>query len=231
METMKLLAVSAVFALGIVTAPAAFAEPVLDFAMIAPATGLISHAGGDTALVGTKISLQSVAGLGTPAQNGITRNCLNCFLDFTTGNRLSWESGYWNFGGGGDITVTGTVDLNNNGMVDADDATGTLMSGNFGNAGILGFGSLFKIAGASTTIVLNPTLTNFYGTDVMPFTYQGGFNLSFMSMGASPTGGFSSLGMLSGDVIAATPEPLSIALLGTALLGWGIINRRKRANS
>jgi hypothetical protein len=222
---MKLLAIFAGIALAVSGSTSAFAEPVLDFAMITPATGLISQAGGTAPLVGSGISLKSVTGLGTPLQNKTTQNCLNCFLNFSTGNALGATGGVWNFVGGGSISITGTVDLNNNGVTDAADATGTLMSGNFVNASLSAFGPIF-IAGAQTTALLNTTLTNFYGTDPAPFTYRGGFNLSFLSFGSTPNG-FSSTSMLNGGVIAATPEPMSIALLGTVLLGWGILSRRR----
>jgi hypothetical protein len=149
-------------------------------------------------------------------------------LSFTTGNLLQADATGWKFGGGGSITISGTVDLNNNNVADAGDAFGPLLTGYFGSADVSVQGTLFRVAAASFTSLVNTTLTNFFGTAPQPAAYNGGLNLSFISTSVPP-GAFSSLMLASGDIVAATPEPITIVLLGTVLLGWGILGRRRLA--
>jgi hypothetical protein len=224
---MKLLTSSfTLLCLALVAPGWARAESILDFNMSAPTTGVISYAGGSASMIGTGIQVDNVVGLGTPVNNFVLRNCIACALNFTTGSLNQAGPTGWLFNGGGSLTVSGTVDLNNNGSVDGSDATGTLLTGYFGSAQVLMQGTLLKIAASSFTSLLSTTLTNFYGTAPQPLTYGGGFNLSFISLNVPP-GAFTSLALASGDIVAATPEPMPIALLGTVLLAWGIIGRRK----
>jgi hypothetical protein len=157
---MKLLSSSLALLCLVMLAPGwALAESIIDYGMVSPTAGTISYAGGSAPLVGSGIQVDNVVGLATPANNFVTRNCLNCFLSFTTGNLLQADATGWKFGGGGSITISGTVDLNNNNVADAGDAFGPLLT----------------------------------------------------------------------DIVAATPEPITIVLLGTVLLGWGILGRRRLA--
>jgi hypothetical protein len=202
------------------------AEAFIDFGVVAPTAGSISYAGGTAPMIGTGIQVDNVVGLNTPSQNFVARNCLSCVLNFTTGNLISSTSSLWDFGSGGSLLLTGTVDLNGDGVVSAGDATGLLMSGSFSAASVNVSSLVFKVAAASFASVLNTALTNFYGTDPAPFTYQSGLNMSFWST-AMPPGAFASSTVLSGDVVAATPEPASMLLLGTVIAASGVLFRRR----
>jgi hypothetical protein len=214
--------------LSILIPPASMAEAVIDFGVVAPTAGVISYAGGVTPMIGSGIQVDNVVGIGTPSQNFVARNCLSCVLNFATGNLLSSGANLWSFGGGGNLTLTGTVDLNGDGLVGTGDATGVLMSGYFSAASVSVQNLVFRVAAASFSSVLSTALTNFYGTDPSPFTYQSGLNVSFMSS-AIPPAGFTSGPLLSGDVVAATPEPASLFLLVTVLVASGILFRRRFA--
>src|SRR5262249_14176980 len=92
------------------------ALPQIDFNVIATTTGSISYAGGANPLKGSNISVDNVVGLNTPMNNNVLRNCISCTLTFMTGN-LSGSTPLtnWEFASGGTITLTGGIDLNNNG--------------------------------------------------------------------------------------------------------------------
>jgi hypothetical protein len=231
-----------VFVLGIMLAATALAEPAIDFAIFPPTSGLISYAGGASGITGTGISVNASIGVnGTPLNNGVLRNCLACFLNFTTGGLSSssivGSSATFSFYGGGLLTITGTVDLNGNGMADAGDATGTLFSATFNGVTSVvnhtSFAGAFSIGGMLSTLggLMNDTLAAFYGTPLQPSAYGGYINLSFMATPLGAGNSFSSTSVLSGDVVAATPEPVSIVLLGTTLVLFGTIWRRRLTRS
>lgn len=213
----------------------ALADPFIDFAINVPTAGSISYAGGANPLVGSGIQVDTVVGSGgTPLNNDVVRNCLSCTLNFTTGNFTGFSSPTtYTFANGGTLTLSGTVDLNNNGYADAGDASGTLLSGFFSGGTpyvvattFLG-NTTFNIAGALFSTFVNNTLASFYGLPTAPFSYYGGFNISFL--GVNTGSGFTSTSMGSGDVIAATPEPFSIILMGTTLMLFAMIWRRRLA--
>jgi hypothetical protein len=62
-----------------------------------------------------------------------------------------------------------------------------------------------------------------------PPNYSGNMNISFITPGVPPSA-FTSSTVVSGNVSVQTPEPLSIILLGTVILGCAaLIRRRQRA--
>jgi hypothetical protein len=200
----------------------------LDFNMdgVHPAGASISYAAGAAPLVGTQISVDSVAGLQTPLNQGSILACTGCLLSFTTGNLISYDgvNNMYNFGGGGSISVVGTITL-------AGITNATILTGSFAQASVVATQNGFMVTIASFTDTKNAALLNYFGlpTNV---PYAGNMNLSFSVAGGVTNGAaFRSTQVLSGDLTNTVPEPASVLLLGSGLAAMGLwgIKRRTRA--
>jgi hypothetical protein len=226
----------------LLAAGVAAADPFLDFTINSGASGSIYYSGGGAPLVGSNIEVSSVVGTnGVPINNNLLQSCISCTLSFTTGGLLSTSSTGWTFNTGGTLTLSGWLDLNGNNMKDAGDAIGSLLSGTFAWSPpvVASFplmnGTTFNITAALFSTSVDPYLAAFYG---MPSgsPWTGAFGITFLGTG-SPPGAFSSTAIGGGSVIASTdpiastPEPLSIVLLGTTLLGCALIWRRQLRKS
>jgi hypothetical protein len=217
--SMGLVALTFGFAI-LLLAQQAMADVLLDFNMDAvhPASASISFAGGTNPLVGVNISVDNVVGLGTPVNDGVVLAITGGDLDFTTGNLVSTEAEEWFFGSGGTITLAGNI---GNGVVN-------LISGTFTSAQVEAVGSTFKVTIASFTDVKDPGLIKYFGLDSSIPSWNGNLNLSFFASGLPPNA-FTSSRLGSGDITnQPVPEPASLLLLGSGLLGvYGFLRRRK----
>ncbi len=203
---------------GLALSPASVrAVAILDFNMdaIHPLTASVSYAGGATPLVGKDISVDSVTGIGTPLNSGVTLP-FEGILNFTTGNFTGSDASHWNFGGGGSIEVKAGLT--------------TVLAGFFESAQVLQVGGDFKIVGASFFDRKLEELLLFYGLPI-DVIYTGNMNLSFLASGLPP-GAFTSTAVLSGDLInGKIPEPISLILLGSGLAGAGLYRRLRKPKS
>ena len=198
--------------------------PTLDFSIKASLlqTGIISYSGSQSPLVGIGIVVDEVVGLNTPSNSGVPLPISGGLLDFTTGA----STGTWTWGGspGSSITMSGTVP----------GITGSnLLSGSFGTASVYYLSGDFHISGAAFSDVKNQDLLNFYG---LPYyapdgtiqQYMGNFNISFQAPYTTGGANFTSSQVLSGDVTNVVPEPGTMFLLGSALMGLGLVRFRKK---
>lgn len=224
--------------------------PQLDFHAGPLQTGAsFSYAGGASPLIGSGIDLDTVAGLNTPANSNIILDLFDnagilrdANLSLVTGNLYSFDPSSWLFAAGGSLSITGSVDLNGNQVIDGGDIVNqVLASGVMDNSAIINAAGTFYVLGGGTFSYVNPQLASFFGfvgNQISPA--DGAVNLLF-TLPATAVGGdpFVSNDVLSGDIAFAVPTSLfqvpeastmamtSLALIGGCAGVWG--KRRKKA--
>jgi hypothetical protein len=109
-------------------------------------------------LVGSNIEVDNVVGLSTPANANVTSVCFSCLLNFNSGTLTGsgpQNGGWWSFGSGGTISITGGVQLQGG----TDISLGsTLLTGSFNNAFVQDLGSQFKVTFGSFSDTKNADL-------------------------------------------------------------------------
>jgi len=178
-----------------------------------------SYAGGASPLIGSGIDLDTVTGLDTPANSNIILDLFdptgtvihNAQLNLTTGSLYGSDPTSWLFAGGGSLTITGSVDLNGNQVIDGGDIVNqVLASGVMDNSAIINAAGTFYVLGGGTFSYVNAQLANYFGfvgNQISPA--DGSVNLLF-TLPASAVGGnsFSTTDVLSGDIAFAVPTSL-----------------------
>ena len=213
---------------GLHVAPVAMAVE-LDFNISAPTSGTISYGGGGGALIGSNIEVDNVVGLSTPANANVTSVCFSCLLNFNSGTLTGsgpQNGGWWSFGSGGTISITGGVQLQ--GGTDILPGS-TLLTGSFNNAFVQDLGSQFKVTFGSFSDTKNADLLSYYGlTPGTPF--QGALTLLFAAPDNGAGSAFTSTSVFSGNVVnapAPVPLPAAACLFGSALVGLAGALRKK----
>jgi hypothetical protein len=213
--------------MGLSISPSAMAVE-LDFNLSAPTSGTVTYGGGGGALAGSNIEVDNVVGLSTPANANVTSVCFSCLLNFNSGILTGsgpQNGGWWSFGSGGTISITGGIQLQ--GGTDISSGA-TLLTGSFSNAFVQDLGSQFKVTFGSFSDTKNVDLLSYYGLPLG--LYNGALTLLFAATDNGVGSPFTSTSVFSGNVVnspAPVPLPAAAWLFGSALVGLAGVLRKK----
>jgi hypothetical protein len=205
------------------------ASPIIDF--VGFNGGTIEYAGGINPLIGTNILIDKVVGINTPSGTDPGGYAVTSgFLNFETGDLASTETDAsgttYNFNGSGTFTITGGVAAA--GISDTTNGLPTvLLSGSFVGAQVSPFGviNLFISTGSDDK---HPDLVSFFGLpSTSLFAFSATSHLNDMTVDGE-TGGFTATAHSTDVSNTVVPEPGSMMLFGSGLVGLSALVKRRK---
>jgi PEP-CTERM motif len=186
------------------------------------AGGTLTYNGAGGPLVGTNIQFVVIQGVDTPLNNLDTLACTDCFLNFTTGANLTEGPNQWTWAAGGTFTLIGDVV-----SLGLDDAV--LVSGTFTDSPVVP--TLAAVGGTAALLSFGVDTKN----EVLASHYGLGTDFSFanseLALGTfvlnPATAGFTASPTNADLDNVTVPEPATLLLLGSGLVGAVAFKRRR----
>ena len=217
------------FALGTVFAGADVANAfIIELDDVFDMGGELSYDGEGGALVGTDLVLDMILGIDTPANSGLALNCIDCKLNFTTGDNILEGPPVYIFGAGGSLTITGTVETQG-GMTIFDVADGPFLTGSF-TEDVVGLGTSSALTFTSIGVdQIASQITSYFGVNTNDFTFAQ-TSIAMSDVSILGNGGFvgevDDVDMVNNAIV---PEPAT--LFGLGVVTAGLVTSRRQKNS